>query len=279
MAEPVTPSVLDPGVTGGADRPVPGIDNGYRAGYRVRFDEAGPDGRMRTSALLRYAQDVAWRHSEFLGFDRPWYAERGLAWVVRAVDLEVAAAIPMGRTLRVSTAVIGHRRIWARRRGECRFEDGSLAATVTTDWVLLDSRGRIVRIPQEFGVIFSNPELEDDISRVGPAEPPPEAATLNVRVRPHDLDPMDHVNNAVYLDWLDEALVAGGRGAAVEDLPRRCRLEYLASAAPADDVVIRTWAEGDGWRASIARSDGLAFVRATGTAGDATQLSGGGRSG
>ena len=27
--------------------------------FRVRFDEAGPDGLVRTSTLLRYAQDLA----------------------------------------------------------------------------------------------------------------------------------------------------------------------------------------------------------------------------
>src|SRR2546421_11450211 len=91
---------LDPGLTGAADRPVAGIDNGFVAGYRVRFDEAGPDGRIRTSALLRYAQDVAWRHSEALGFDRQRYVDRGLWWVVRAVDLEVLWPVGMGRTIR-----------------------------------------------------------------------------------------------------------------------------------------------------------------------------------
>ncbi len=38
--------------------------------YRVRFDEAGPDGFLRTSVLLRYAQDVAWHHSASRGFGR-----------------------------------------------------------------------------------------------------------------------------------------------------------------------------------------------------------------
>src|SRR4051812_35975653 len=92
---------MDPGLTGRLAQPVDGIDNGYLAGYRVRFDEAGPDGRMRTSALLRYAQDVAWRHSEQLGFDRAWYVARGLGWVVRGCELEVREPIPIGHTLRV----------------------------------------------------------------------------------------------------------------------------------------------------------------------------------
>src|SRR3954452_1641014 len=119
---------MDPGLSGASDRPVAGIDNGFVAGYRVRFDEAGPDGRIRTSALLRYAQDVAWRHSEDLGFDRQWYVDRGLWWVVRSVELDVLAPIAMGETIRLSTVVIGHRRIWARRLGECRLSDGTLAA-------------------------------------------------------------------------------------------------------------------------------------------------------
>ncbi len=33
-----------------------------------------PDGRLRTSGLLRYAQDLAWIHSASRGFDRAWYA-------------------------------------------------------------------------------------------------------------------------------------------------------------------------------------------------------------
>ena len=37
---------------------------------------------------------------------------------------------------------------------------------------------------------------------------------------------MDHVNNAVYADWLDEAVLAAGGEAAVRAVPRLARLEY-----------------------------------------------------
>jgi acyl-CoA thioester hydrolase len=255
---------LDPGLTGSADRPVPGIDNGFVAGYRVRFDEAGSDGRARTSALLRYAQDVAWRHSEDLGFDRVWYTQRGRWWVARAVDLAVLAPIPMGRTLRVTTAVIGHRRIWARRFSECRLADGTLAATVTTDWVILDDRGRLVRIPEDFGLSFSNPVLAGDIVRVEQPDPPPEASRLAIRVRPQDLDPMGHVNNATYLDWIEEGLAELEPGSNPAAVPRTVRLEYRASAGPGDAVTVASWLDGERWHARIARDDGVEFVRGTG---------------
>lgn len=260
----IAPSATpDSGLTGQDARPVPGVDNGFVAGYRVRFDEAGPDGWMRTSSLLRYAQDIAWRHSEHLGFDRAWYLARGLGWVVRGVDLELHAPVPMGHTLRVTTAVVGHRRIWARRMGECRLADGRLAARVTTDWLLLDGRNRIVRIPDDFGVAFVNPEVESEITRVvAPTGDP--AATLAFTVRRTDLDPLDHVNNAVYLDWLTEALAAAGWLARADAGPRSIRLEYVAPAGFGNEVVVELFGGPDAWSARIRRSDEAELLRAHG---------------
>lgn len=50
------------------------------APYRVRFDEAGPDGLLRTSVLLRLAQDLAWHHSAA----DVWPAQHG--WSFRVLD-------------------------------------------------------------------------------------------------------------------------------------------------------------------------------------------------
>ena len=256
--------IIDPGLAGQSARPVPGIDNGYLAGYRVRFDEAGPDGAMRISSLLRYAQDIAWLHSERMGFDRGWYQARGLGWVVRGVELEVHQPVPLGHILRVTTAVVGHRRIWARRLVECRLADGGLAARVTTDWVLLDGRNRITRIPADFGVAFKNPELEGEILRVAaPGGAPFHSGSFRVRLR--DLDPLAHVNNAVYVDWLDEALQSAGLRPAAEP-GVTWRVEYMASAARDDEVNVDLFGGPGSWVARIRRADGLDLVRASGTA-------------
>jgi acyl-ACP thioesterase len=254
---------LDPGLAGQQDRPVSSVDNGFAAGYRVRFDEAGADGLMRTSSLLRYAQDIAWRHSEDLGFDRSWYTERGRWWVVRSVELDVLAPVAMGRTLRVATAVIGHRRIWARRRGEFRFADGTLAAVASTDWVIIDERGRILRIPGDFGTAFPNVELDVEIIRVVPPPPPSDATRLGLRVRPQDLDPMGHVNNAVYLDWVEEAVLEAGDPAAATAIPRRVAIEYAASAEPGDALDAVAWPADGGWWVRLTRpADGSIVLRA-----------------
>ncbi|HET9520923.1 MAG TPA: acyl-ACP thioesterase domain-containing protein [Candidatus Limnocylindrales bacterium] len=235
----------------------------HEASYRVRFDEAGPDGFLRTSALLRYAQDVAWLHSTARGFDRDWYRERGLTWLVRAAELEILAPVPMGTTIVSRTRVVGQRRVWARRRGEFLLADGTLAGWVHTDWVMIDARGALTRIPAIFGEVFRIPEASGQIGRVQVPAIPDGTPRHGFAVRPHELDPMDHANNAVYLDWLEEAMLRVDPGAARRALaavPRRYRLEYAAAAAAGARLEDAAWRDGDPWHYSLtaAADEGLA---------------------
>ena len=234
----------------------------HETSYRVRFDEAGPNGLLRASGLLRYAQDIAWMHSEALGFDRAWYRERELAWLVRAAEVTVGSGIAMGAIAAVSTQVVGYRKVWARRRAEFHV-DGDLAATVLTDWVLVDGRGRLTRLPDVFASRFPGTAVVDGLLRVALPPAPAGAARRSFAVRPHELDPMDHVNNAVYLDWLEESILsAAPEGAALLGaMPRVYRLEYAASAEPGSTIEAVTWRDGAGW-AQRQSAAGMELLRA-----------------
>ncbi len=241
--------------------------NGITVPYRVRFDECGPDGNVRTSSLLRYAQDIAWIHSEGLGFTREWYAGRGLAWVVRAAELVILAPVPLGSTLLLSTAPTGFRRVWGRRRTEARLADGELAMWGYTDWVMTDHRGMPGRIPAEFPAAFAVPPGTFEPVRVPLPETPADAAIHRTVVRPQDVDPMGHVNNAAYVDYLEEALIAAGDDArrVLAAVPRRIRLEYAAAAAPESSITGAAWQDGgaasDGWDWRLTDDDGRDLAR------------------
>jgi len=233
------------------------------APYRVRFDEAGPDGLLRTSVLLRYAQDLASYHSAARGFGRAWYAEQGITWLVRAAEVAVVAPVPVGSELVGTTRVVGWRRVWARRRTEFRRADGALVADVQIDWVLLDARGTPTRIPTEFDAVFGAPATTLTLGRVVLAEAPNEALTTTLTVRPQELDPMDHVNNAVYADWLEEAVIAAGGYDDVKSIPRVVRLDYARAAESGATVEVVTWREPDGsWSCRIADVAGADLLRA-----------------
>ena len=255
-------------------RPDPAIVRGVTVPYRIRFDECGPDGMARTSAVLRYAQDIAWVHSERMGFDRDWYATRDLAWVVRAVELAILEPLPLGQTIALTTAVTGFRKVWARRRTEGRIGDGRLVLWGHTDWVMTDTRrGLPGRVPEAFPAAFDVPPGSFEPGRVPVPPAPADAVRHRSAVRLQDLDPMGHVNNAAYVDYLEEALATAGPEArpAIAGTPRRLRLEYLAPATPGAGLLGLTWPDPvdgtPGWAWRLADDDGRELARARALAG------------
>ena len=232
------------------------------APYRVRFDEGGSDGLIRTSVLLRYTQDLAGYHSTLRGYGRDWYAERGITWLVRAAEVAVIGPIGVGAELVGTTHVVGWRRVWARRRTEFVDAGGRLVAWVHIDWVLLDARGAPTRIPAEFDAVFGAPAATFGLARVEVGAVPAGAARMTLTVRPQELDPMDHVNNAVYADWLDEAIIVAGGQVAVRAVPRLVRLEYARAAEAGASLVAEAWLDPGGWSCRIADAEGADLLRA-----------------
>jgi acyl-ACP thioesterase len=131
------------------------------------------------------------------------------------------------------------------------------------DWVLLDARGAPTRIPPEFDGSFRAPQAAFPLGRVALETAPTDARTDRFQVRPQELDPMDHVNNAVYADWLEEQVIAAGGLEATRSLPRVARLEYARAAERGATVVATTWrGPDDGWSCSIADASGSELLRA-----------------
>jgi len=90
---------------------------------------------------------------------------------------------------------------------------------------------------------------------------PPRAFELSRRVEPHDLDELAHVNNVVYLSWVQEVATAHWRALAPPEaleqlawVARRHEIDYLAPAVLGDAIVLRTW---------VGIADGLQFERHT----------------
>ncbi len=233
------------------------------APYRVKFDEGSPDGLIRTSVLLRYTQDLAGRHSTAYGFDRAWYRQRGITWLVRAAEVAVVDRIPIDLELIGTTRVVGSRRVWARRRTDFVDAAGTAVAWVNIDWVLLDRRGAPTRIPPEVDAAFGMSPAAVTLARVDLGEPPGHAQRGSLTVRPQELDPMGHVNNAVYADWVDESVIAAGDPTSVRSIPRLLRLEYARAAEAGAQVHTVAWSDDKGgWSCRVADGTGPELIRA-----------------
>jgi acyl-CoA thioester hydrolase len=100
-----------------------------------------------------------------------------------------------------------------------------------------------------------------DERRAGRAVPPTGAFALRRRVEAADLDELAHVNNVVYLRWVQEIATAHWRAIAPPEavetvawVARRHEIEYLSPAVLGDDLVVRTW---------VGVAEGLTFERLT----------------
>ena len=87
------------------------------------------------------------------------------------------------------------------------------------------------------------------------------AHEITVEVGPGDIDDLGHVNNIVYLRWVQEAATAHWRAAAPPEavdavawVVRRHEIDYRHPAMPGDRIVVRTW---------IGAAEGLTFERLT----------------
>lgn len=76
----------------------------------------------------------------------------------------------------------------------------------------------------------------------------PHLFELRIAVQPDDIDDMQHVNNVVYLRWVQEVALAHWQASATSEMQAtlawvatRHELDYVRAALPGDVVVARTW--------------------------------------
>ena len=71
---------------------------------------------------------------------------------------------------------------------------------------------------------------------------------LSIQVQPGDIDQLDHVNNVVYLRWVQEAAIAHWTSAAPPEAQAalywvvvRHEIDYRRPALAGDGIIARTW--------------------------------------
>jgi len=82
-----------------------------------------------------------------------------------------------------------------------------------------------------------------------PTRPDPVAPyELTIAVQPEDIDVLGHVNNVVYLRWVQDVAVAHWRAAATPGQQAatiwvvvRHEIDYKHAASPSDSIRARTW--------------------------------------
>jgi acyl-ACP thioesterase len=230
LAPPIGPPDADDHLV-----PLPVAGRTFSRSRRVRLGDVSPNGRLRLDALARFVQDVSNDDTVDAGL------RDDMAWVVRRTVVEVHAEAALREELTLTTFCGGLGGRWAERRVSIRGEHGAHIETATL-WVHLDmATGRPTPLPQQFHELYDEAaggrkvraKLRHPAPPAGTGESGPGVSSASWPLRFVDFDVMDHVNNAVAWEALEEER-AGRRHLRA---PVRAEVEYRDAIERGDDVL------------------------------------------
>jgi acyl-CoA thioester hydrolase len=181
----------------------------YTRTFRVRFYECDAKGHLNSAYYLRYMQETAFDASAAAGYDMARYDQMQRHWLIRESQVEYLLPLRYNQRVAVTTWIADFRRVTSRRAYEFRLaETGELAARAFTDWVFLDTaNNRPSSIPQSLVDDFFPEGTPAHFPARKPfpnSSPPPGMFCMHRRVAWQDIDAMQHVNNAVYMEYINE---------------------------------------------------------------------------
>jgi len=183
----------------------------YKWRFHVRSYEVDPYGFVRASAYINYLEEVAIQASESLGYGYDWYFEQQRMWLVRKLILNEITPARINDDLILSTWIGESRRVQVNREYELRrASDNALLLRGRHNWVFVNLATLLPeRLPPELTDKFKPTNISESIDvgipeAITPADVP--LYTEMRRVEYHELDQNKHVNNAVYVGWVEQAL-------------------------------------------------------------------------
>lgn len=221
--------------------------------FTIREYECDAYGHLNQANYARLMQEAAIQASAAVGYDKARYEALGRVWLARQHTIEYLQPLFADDTLALKTWVADFRQVRSLRRYEF-YRDETLVARAATDWVYLDREsGRPVTPLDELKVAYG-----DAIPKTLPREPFPTApaapagvVSLHKRVEWRDIDSMQHVNNAAFLNMLEDAAIQAARhlgwpvprllSEKIAMMVRRQQIEYKQPALLDDELEIRTW--------------------------------------
>ncbi|HCY85764.1 MAG TPA: hypothetical protein DHV36_11570 [Desulfobacteraceae bacterium] len=175
--------------------------------------DAGPDRVLGLKPLMCRFQDVVAEHSKMSGCGLEWLLDQGRAWVMHRICIRIHQMPVLGETLTFVTWHRGEKGYKAFRDFEV-WSGAQKRISASSLWLFMDlHNARILKVPREsrqWYTVETDTAMEPgtdagmDSFRPVPRTPLPEVDVMTIRRS--DIDPIGHVNNAVYLDFLETAV-------------------------------------------------------------------------
>ena len=215
----------------------------YRKEFTLGADAVDRFGRLKQSRMLLYAQQISGEHSTALGFSYEALAQRGLFWAVVRNRLQVSRMPMEGETIYMETWPMPTTRTAYPRSTVAYDADGNELFRTLSLWVLMSFESRAMVLPGKSGVTVEGTLRGNELAIPRSVALKPMGNRMERTVRFTDLDRNGHMNNARYLEWVDDLLSSQfHREHSVEDVT----LCYLNEACEGQKLHVTWDTDADG---------------------------------
>ncbi|MBO6525208.1 MAG: acyl-[acyl-carrier-protein] thioesterase [Balneolaceae bacterium] len=213
----------------------------YTEQFTIRANEVDTSGNTTLKAICDFFQEVAGNNAKELHFDITDLQEQDLTWVLHRMDIQIKRFPKWRETITIETWPAAGDALRAYRNYRILDEDGVELGCCLSYWMMINmTTRRPVRMPKEVletRLAKRNHVLEVKSNRISPISE--FHKTKEFSVRRSDLDMNMHVNNAMYIDWMQECL----------------SLEESKNVSRFDIIYMRESLEGDIISASVEQAE------------------------
>lgn len=196
--------------------------------------------RLKCSFLLGLSQEVAGEHSALLKAD---FAHTQLYWVITRQRVQITRLPAAGETITLETWPMPTTRVAYPRSTIAYDQQGNELFRSISLWVLMDPQSRAMVLPGKSGVTVDGLLRGSELAVPGSLVPSQLQNVTSRTVCYTELDTNGHMNNARYLDWLDDLLSASFHS---NHIPQEFTVCYLSEAREGENIQLNWELDPDG---------------------------------
>jgi acyl-ACP thioesterase len=181
--------------------------NIWQETFSLGFKDVDPSDRLTLGAVFDYFQEAAIKHAEQLGVGRAAMAQTGQGWILSRMSVTMDTRPRYGETLTLRSWPRGTERLFALRDYDIRDSAGTPVVRGRSGWLIVDMQKRRPLRPQE---VVSKLPPNPDLDALGDGAPALTAREGLIKVGERraaysDIDYNRHVNNARYIQWIQDS--------------------------------------------------------------------------
>jgi acyl-ACP thioesterase len=223
--------------------------------HKVTSFEIDNHGFLKLSGLFELLQDNAYNNATLINCGYDVMKNLGIFWILSRIKIRLERVPRWNDEISLTTWPRGFDKLFGVRDFIVRDSEDHPIITATSYWLIIDAKTymprRLSTTPLQFPDIHSTPKaLDEPLSKLESLHPMKEEFVRKIMIS--DIDVNHHVNNARYLDFIQDAFHPDGiRMDRLESI----QVNYNGESRIDDQISIRKSGSGEDFSVELLNAD------------------------